>query len=636
MNKKAPTESSPLERLYFGKDDAESDIAAGGLLEQGYLPTAAHEAAVKGRKRLIIGRKGSGKSAICIMIREMLRKGGNASLVTPDEISADEIRRFQLEGILPEQSKALLWRYIFALQAAKFILCSARKEFSRETDFPEEIKAVRKFLFDNNEVDDLSLHEKFWRIMEKLKASISLEAFGVKFGGELEARAEGIRAAAQIDSVEQMLATAFRLLFLNERDPKFILLVDQVEKVWSNDRNSDLMVVGLLLASKHLASVLPMTTCVVFLRTDIYDLLQFADRDKFRGDEMHIDWSDQSLSSLALARARASVGPSLDKAQLWGEIFPSEVDGTPTESYLIKHTLMRPRDVIQLCNACADSARKNGHLQIEDMDIQEALKLYSNWKFSDLINEWRVNYPFLNDLFVLFASTSYIVTRPILERRFRSMEGGLTDRHPEFKAVFNIDSILDILYSIGFLGVVRGGRTIFAYEDPDSIELHENRFVLHPCFRQALRSTSSVDLNPYESRRDRIYSHRFYSEFSQRRGASPRARMGRPFRLAQYIADELSELQKATARTGLPEEVRQEIRRNLELIENDLSSVQKGDLIEGLDISRRTLEYVRGLTEKLDTLGLLDGKDGKQLGRALGSIAATLERGLLYDELIES
>jgi hypothetical protein len=42
-----------LWNLFFGKDDAESDSAAGGLLRQGFLQTAAYEAALRGRKSLI-------------------------------------------------------------------------------------------------------------------------------------------------------------------------------------------------------------------------------------------------------------------------------------------------------------------------------------------------------------------------------------------------------------------------------------------------------------------------------------------------------------------------------------------------------------------------------------------------------
>ena len=56
------SELSVVERLYFGRDDAERDFAD-GLLRAGFKETAAYNAVVSGRKMLVIGRKGVGKSA---------------------------------------------------------------------------------------------------------------------------------------------------------------------------------------------------------------------------------------------------------------------------------------------------------------------------------------------------------------------------------------------------------------------------------------------------------------------------------------------------------------------------------------------------------------------------------------------
>lgn len=69
--------------LYFGRDDAEHD-AVDGLLNAGFLATAAFEETLLGRKSLIIGRKRSGESAICTrltmpevkQVRKFLGKNG--------------------------------------------------------------------------------------------------------------------------------------------------------------------------------------------------------------------------------------------------------------------------------------------------------------------------------------------------------------------------------------------------------------------------------------------------------------------------------------------------------------------------------------------------------------------------------
>jgi GTPase SAR1 family protein len=108
--------------LYFGRDDAEMDIAEGGLLHAGFLRTAAYDTARTSRKHLIIGRRGSGKSAICRTLVTDTDPSLVTALVTPDELSADEIRRFELQGIPPEMAKGLMWRYILTTQVAKHLV----------------------------------------------------------------------------------------------------------------------------------------------------------------------------------------------------------------------------------------------------------------------------------------------------------------------------------------------------------------------------------------------------------------------------------------------------------------------------------------------------------------------------------
>jgi hypothetical protein len=115
------------------------------------------------------------------------------------------------------------------------------------------------------------------------------------------------------------------------------------------------MVIGLLLAAKQLPQRFEGVRCVVFLRSDIYDLLEFGERDKLPGEEMRIDWNRGALQEVLRARASSSWGRDIAPAELWGSIFPSVVDVRRTGDYLIDHTLMRPRDVIQLANRCRES-----------------------------------------------------------------------------------------------------------------------------------------------------------------------------------------------------------------------------------------------------------------------------------------
>lgn len=54
-------------RLFFGRDNAETDLVD-GLLQTGFLETVAFGDAFASPKNLVIGRKGSGKSAIRVRL----------------------------------------------------------------------------------------------------------------------------------------------------------------------------------------------------------------------------------------------------------------------------------------------------------------------------------------------------------------------------------------------------------------------------------------------------------------------------------------------------------------------------------------------------------------------------------------
>lgn len=99
---------------------------------------------------LIIGRKGSGKSAICMRLMSDAGHAGGKVLVTPDEAAGEEIRRFELQGLPGDSAKALIWRYVFAVHAARYLVDHAKgaHDGGHRTD---SVKALGRFLKQNGE-----------------------------------------------------------------------------------------------------------------------------------------------------------------------------------------------------------------------------------------------------------------------------------------------------------------------------------------------------------------------------------------------------------------------------------------------------------------------------------------------------
>ena len=487
-----------LARLHFGREDAERDVTQGLLLRGGFLPNAAYRAARTGGKMLIIGRKGSGKSAVCM---QLMADGSDSHagrvLVTPDEAAGEEIRRFELQGLPGDSAKALIWRYVFAVHAARHLVAHAKAAHRKR---PPSVKALARFLKQNGESGGDRLVDRLAQGARGLQTSLSLEAFGIKAAMDL-APSEGAQASRQLEVVEQGVAQAFADLGCGTAHGPLLLMVDQLEQVWSAEADSISMVIGLLLAAKHASALYQgCVRFVLFLRADIYDSLSFGEGDKFRGDELRIVWTERALRDLALARARASLGEEISEEWLWEELFPRTVAGEETMSYLFRRCLPRPRDAIQFLNLCVDIASLEYEQdRITEEHVTAAALRFSQWKVEDLEAEYLVAHPFLRNLYPLFQNNGYVVTRAALGTRFDAAAGSLHALFPAYAGALTLPGVIDVLHSVGFLGVRRGNDVVFVADDVLPVQPHEKEFHVHPCFRAALNATSAIDLRRFEA-----------------------------------------------------------------------------------------------------------------------------------------
>jgi len=75
------TSQTPIDRLDFGKESAESEQQ---FLQRVFLPAPFFDRIRRGQKQLVLGRKGAGKTAVCLRLFDDLnRRGARASLITP-------------------------------------------------------------------------------------------------------------------------------------------------------------------------------------------------------------------------------------------------------------------------------------------------------------------------------------------------------------------------------------------------------------------------------------------------------------------------------------------------------------------------------------------------------------------------
>ena len=189
----------------------------------------------------------------------------------------------------------------------------------------------------------------------------------------LKIDAEKIRVSDLPVHVQAVNAAVQRHVFeaLNPGS-KYFICFDQLDLGFSpNDPSYGQRLIGLLIAAKDLAVAArdegKSFNPVVFLRDDIYQDLQFEDKNKITENfATRIDWQESSngLTLQQLMESRFSsklTGGS--EAVRWADVFDESFE-MPSRQSKYKHicdrTFLRPRDMIKFCNEIVASFEKSG------------------------------------------------------------------------------------------------------------------------------------------------------------------------------------------------------------------------------------------------------------------------------------
>jgi hypothetical protein len=470
-----------IEKLDFGRDSAESEK---DFLQKVFVPTPLFKRIKNGNKNLVLGRKGTGKTAIRVSLFDDLNKNNKkVSLMTPRNLSKLKIEMLEKSSLNNAESSLMSWKYAFLIELGMYITEAARGKYGDDYVFwPDPIQKVRKYLADNV-VGKANWIDKTFKIISLVR---KIELPFLKIGTELDAgKKEAYDFSDNLDFISEIFIGSISLV-LNE--PIYIL-IDQVDEIWEPTEDSKELIIGLLRASKELNELTDLLKIILFLRSDIFDYLDFHDSDKFHSSKELITWNETNLLTMITTRARISTNLETNdniSQEIWNLFFSSKINGDDSFKFILKHTLMRPRDLIQLCNLCRDKAQDSGHIKIEKKDIDEALPVFSEWKLKDLKDEYIVQYPFLEQVFLgMFYSIHPNISRDDLSDKFNIVKDNLQKKFDSYH-LKKLDNLLQILYNIGFLGVENNGSTIYSYQDSKVLTPYSSKFEVNPIFRSSL------------------------------------------------------------------------------------------------------------------------------------------------------
>lgn len=382
----------------FGGTDADEDA----LLIEAFEDHRAFESLKAHKRFCVLGRKGSGKTAI---FKKFLSQGSWDKFAFGHTFSDYPWHFHEKQksiGVPEEQCYVQSWQYLCYITLAKLLLNNDSSQ-PYSDGAAEHLSRLERFVLDSYGTRDPDVTQIF------------TPSKTLKFSGDVGVNWKILKGGLKIESapisdlplIVQEVNQNIRHATIQSLNPAldYYVLFDQLDLGFSLEaRDYTSRIVGLLLAAReinlHARSAGKRVTIGVFLRDDIYDRLQFEDKNKITENFCdHVVWDhgpkSNTLKSLMEKRIKVVFSASRQK---WDEVFDErhEMSGRQRKyNYILDRTFLRPRDMIKFCNECLNSVRAAGGNpdMFENKHIIDAQENFSDYLHRELDDEIHKHIP---------------------------------------------------------------------------------------------------------------------------------------------------------------------------------------------------------------------------------------------------
>ena len=284
--------------LYFGMAAAEKEAA---LNPERFMKTyldiwTIEEKVLKNRFFLVLGPKGSGKTAAGLFSELVLKKHYGSEKVLSMTKNMDELA----PGISPihsitsklvgEQSQGITtsaWKLYIALQFAAFVMADNSNQLSRSSGF------IRLWndLSQAGLVSETSVTADFPTVLRRVRENNLHFSFKLFGGGTTSRDNDEI-------SVSQLGNSLIDIILSSSTDTHYQLMIDGLDRIISDNSAYWLSISSLLMAASDIHTQIlshgSNIHLIIMCRTDVFRKAGFVDADKIAGDSsIFVDWATQ-------------------------------------------------------------------------------------------------------------------------------------------------------------------------------------------------------------------------------------------------------------------------------------------------------------------------------------------------------
>ncbi|WP_440072644.1 P-loop ATPase, Sll1717 family [Pseudomonas fragariae (ex Marin et al. 2024)] len=480
----------------LGDTTAENDER---MLSSAFIETPDFRALVESDDRtVVVGRRGTGKSALFINLRRHWIKDKKVITLTfsPDDTEIigfrSLLRPFSNSFVLSRAATKMLWRYAMSMEIASYI--SGHYKLSHLVSKEPKLKEHVDRWNDS--------HAPFLTKCRRIaKAFLSVESPEEAIGD--------LPFNLDLSMIEDLV-----LKILQKADRRVVILMDRLDEGYEPDAIGIGIIAGLAYAAVELNQKSHLIRPIIFLRDNVFRALAKEDPDYSRnleGQVIRLHWDWALLLQLAATRMKLSFKLDIEKDQrIWDRCTAGELQGRDGFKRCLQFTLYRPRDLLSLLNESFFCSFRHGRDTAVLEDLEYAAKSISVARLEDLWKEYQKIFPPIQTVTSAFKNAepeiSVMAAMAKIDHAIELLEDSDDQASLAEARLLGPTGLLQSLYSIGFIGLHDQNLSSYTFchdgRTPDKGFESADRILVHPCYwlglnlsRNALAPDEAEEIN---------------------------------------------------------------------------------------------------------------------------------------------
>ncbi|MEP5341118.1 MAG: hypothetical protein ABJL44_10045 [Algibacter sp.] len=471
-----------FKKVNWGPDDAKGDRQ----LRKYFVKIPEYDGIKNGDYRYIIGRKGTGKTAI---IEQIANEASNDYSSFAKYLS---LRSFPIQTIRELKDRTLgnksqfvpIWTFLVLTEIAKLIIQDSKIE---NTENVIELKKFIKINFPSN--------LGFAETLKNLKTNQNKVSVVAKLIG-FENTSGSAKETTTYVHFQKASEILMKLIKSTTSTCTFYLLFDELDEGYSaNDKNLNLLLLSLFRAVENTfldlkdnLNIRP----VLALRSDIFNNLEDNDLNKLDDYIINLKWTKEyhtsySIYDLINARINASINVR-NRNRAWEQITVNNDRNIPKKinnlwEFIYNRTFERPRDVIKFMKYCQ---KQNIKGKLTFQTVRTAEIEYSEWFYREFRDEIQSHLPIWQESTHAFMKLNKgLVTFDEIKKELDSDSKVVNYLKNNNK---NHEDLLETLFDFGLIGTLSDSkRWFFKYKDHNLPFSHKQKMILHFGFTRKFR-----------------------------------------------------------------------------------------------------------------------------------------------------